>query len=387
MPKVLIADDDQNNREVVRDALADEGYELLEARDGRAALEIIAKEKPDVVLLDVMMPGADGLIVLNLLMQSGDADRVKVIMLTALNTDTQITECLDAGASDYITKPFSNMILRARVRNALKRSSGEKSQEDATGAVRPRGRVLAFIGSKGGVGATTTAVNVATSLAEGGSRVNFWEVPTGFATSAQQMRLIATRHSADLLAKAAGEIDETRINDLLTAHRGGLKLLLNPPPARECAAVTPQHAEAIVDRMARLAEVTVIDVQPRPADVAQAVLRRADFIGIVCEHDPLAWEAAGTMMRKLREWKIEDTAVGLVVTSRAPVSSAPNLPAVRDALGCKIVGVIPPDPDRFLTALRRGTPIVIDDPTCIASEALRAMAQRVSSAQVPALSF
>ena len=119
-PTILIVDDDDNNRGVLCDALGGEPYRLLEAADGQQALDIADKELPDLILLDVLMPGMDGLATLHKLKAQETTRHIPVIMVTALNMDSQISLCLDGGAIDHIVKPFSGLVVRARVRAALR---------------------------------------------------------------------------------------------------------------------------------------------------------------------------------------------------------------------------------------------------------------------------
>jgi DNA-binding response OmpR family regulator len=119
-PKVLIVDDDTDSRAVLRDVLGREPYNLLEASDGQQALEIAASELPDLILLDVMMPGMDGALVLRNLMEHEKTRSIPVILVTALDLlDAQACACLGNGAMDHICKPFSSAVVRSRVRALL----------------------------------------------------------------------------------------------------------------------------------------------------------------------------------------------------------------------------------------------------------------------------
>jgi DNA-binding response OmpR family regulator len=119
-PKVLVVDDDEVIHTLMRYCLDGEPYTLLDALDGQRALEIADQETPDLILLDVMMPGLDGIAVLRRLKTQDRTRHIPVFMFTALNDELQIAECLDAGAIDHIGKPFSALVLRARVRAALR---------------------------------------------------------------------------------------------------------------------------------------------------------------------------------------------------------------------------------------------------------------------------
>ena len=120
--KILVVDDERAVRESLRRALELEGYEIELAADGREALERLESEsQPDVLVLDVLMPGVDGLEVCRRLRRSGS--RLPVLMLTARDAVENRVAGLDAGADDYVTKPFALEELLARIRALLRRTT------------------------------------------------------------------------------------------------------------------------------------------------------------------------------------------------------------------------------------------------------------------------
>jgi len=120
MPKVLVVDDDENNRLALMDALEGEDFTISQAEDGESALRAVAKEPPDLILLDIMMPGMDGVQVCHTIKQNQDTCDIPVIMITALNRKQDVLNGLKVGATDYVVKPFSGQVVRARVRAALR---------------------------------------------------------------------------------------------------------------------------------------------------------------------------------------------------------------------------------------------------------------------------
>jgi len=124
---ILVVDDEPQIRRVMRVTLSAQGYFVSDARTGEEALEKIRAEKYDLILLDMNLPGLDGLAACREIRDSSD---VAIIMLTVKNTEKDKVNALDAGADDYITKPFSTPELLARIRAALRRSS--PSSEDST---------------------------------------------------------------------------------------------------------------------------------------------------------------------------------------------------------------------------------------------------------------
>ena len=120
--KILVVDDERAVRESLRRALALEGYDVDLAADGEEALESVRRAEPDALILDVLMPGVDGLEVSRRLRRSGS--KVPILMLTARDAIENRVEGLDAGADDYVTKPFALEELLARVRALLRRTTG-----------------------------------------------------------------------------------------------------------------------------------------------------------------------------------------------------------------------------------------------------------------------
>ncbi|HJE83126.1 response regulator transcription factor [Megasphaera hexanoica] len=123
MEKILIADDEQLMRQLVVDFLQPEGYELIEAADGKEALELYQKEHPDLVLLDVMMPGYDGWTVCREIRRES---AVPIMMLTAKGEEIDQLFAYDLGVDEYITKPFSPKILVAKIKALLRRVQKEQ---------------------------------------------------------------------------------------------------------------------------------------------------------------------------------------------------------------------------------------------------------------------
>jgi DNA-binding response OmpR family regulator len=121
---ILVVDDEETIREVVTRYLEKEGYRVLEAADGYEALDAIKRVPPDLIVLDLMLPGIDGLSLTKLIRQK---QSVPIIMLTAKGEATDRIRGLDLGADDYITKPFSPQEVVSRVRAVLRRVQGESS--------------------------------------------------------------------------------------------------------------------------------------------------------------------------------------------------------------------------------------------------------------------
>lgn len=126
--KIMVVDDDPNIRELVRLYLEKEGFEVTCAERGDEAVKLFRATPPNLMLLDVMLPGMDGLEIVRRLRQDPMTAKLPIIMLTARQTEMDKVTALDAGADDYITKPFGVMELQARI-NAVLRRMGERDPQ------------------------------------------------------------------------------------------------------------------------------------------------------------------------------------------------------------------------------------------------------------------
>jgi DNA-binding response OmpR family regulator len=120
-PLVLVADDDPDILALVRFRLERDGYEVLSAPDGETALDLALARPPDLALLDVMMPRLDGYEVTRRLRAHGPTTTIPIILLTARVQEPDVARGFEAGADDYVTKPFSPQALGERVQAALGR--------------------------------------------------------------------------------------------------------------------------------------------------------------------------------------------------------------------------------------------------------------------------
>jgi len=122
--KILVVDDEETIREVLRRYLEKDNYQIFEAADGYQALDLLKEEEPDLMVLDLMLPGMDGL---SLTRHIRNTRPIPIIMLTAKGEEADRIRGLDMGADDYITKPFSPKEVVSRVRAVLRRVKGDHS--------------------------------------------------------------------------------------------------------------------------------------------------------------------------------------------------------------------------------------------------------------------
>lgn len=171
--KILVVDDEEDILELLKYNLEKQGYEVLQAMTGEETLELSQRKTPDLIILDLMLPGLDGLEVCKILKREAGTTSIPIIMLTARGEEPDIIVGLELGADDYITKPFSPGVLIARVKAILRRREGELKPKEV---IQAEGLTIDIPGHKVTlkgklVELTTTEFNLLKCLASNPGRV------------------------------------------------------------------------------------------------------------------------------------------------------------------------------------------------------------------------
>ena len=130
--KILIVDDEEDIVELVRYNLTREGFDTLSAVSGETALKLVRNEAPDLIVLDLMLPGVDGLEVTRRLKGDPNLRNIPIVMLTAKGEEADVVSGLELGADDYIVKPFSPKIMIARIKTVLRRQNEPEQTDDVS---------------------------------------------------------------------------------------------------------------------------------------------------------------------------------------------------------------------------------------------------------------
>ncbi len=128
--KILVVDDEEDILELVKYNLEREGFQITCAQSGEKAIEATRQEPPNLIVLDLMLPGIDGLEVARRLKQRQKTAGIPIVMLTAKGEEADIVTGLELGADDYMTKPFSPLVLIARIKAVLRRQSAQSQEPD-----------------------------------------------------------------------------------------------------------------------------------------------------------------------------------------------------------------------------------------------------------------
>jgi DNA-binding response OmpR family regulator len=369
MTQILIVDDDANNRAVLFDTLGDEPYDLHEAEDGPQAIEMARSSLPDLILLDIMMPGMDGISVLRNLRADERTQSIPVIIVSACGSETQVIACLEEGALDHITKPFSNAVVRARVRAALRSHPGESNDHDF------KEQTIGFIGAKGGVGTTTVALNTALIL-QRNHKVNAVELHPSYGSFATHLGVTPSGNLSQLDLTFAIPITSEQLRPLLLQHDSGLHVLHGPQSSDGFVEISPRFAANLVLTMGRMADYTVFDFPAVPSPANLASLSHCDQVFLVLEPEVSSLAAGVAMSQQLTNACTAGNFSGVIVVRRTASSNSLTAGEIESVMDCPVLGVLLPDPDTCYASLKSGAPLVLSHSDSALSHAFREFVQK-----------
>jgi pilus assembly protein CpaE len=220
--RILIVDDEFPIRYLVEHTLRRKGYEVVAAKDGPNAVKLAAVCQPDVVILDVMMPDMDGYDVCTQLKSQSETADIPVIFLTALMTHEHKKRAFEAGASDYLVKPFQADELLAHIASVLRKSKTKNNAHPT--ASRPR--LISFFSPKGGVGTSTLAVQISEALAvHQDHQLALIDMALPIGSISSMLNLLEHRHIVDLLRHDPTDINRSLVQHYLQQHRRNLHII------------------------------------------------------------------------------------------------------------------------------------------------------------------
>ena len=364
--RILIIDDDPDALTLIGLTLERRGYSVLRAAGGSEALMLIESDRPDLVLLDLMMPHMDGYEVCRRIKADPRLTGIPIVMLTAKAQMASQVEGYRVGADDYVTKPVHPDDLASHIHAVLERAKERQLQKSG-------GHAVGVIGVKGGVGTTTVAVNVAVTLAAA-RRTILADFDAG-GTAAIHLGLSALPDLAGLVSLPASAIDQESVAKSLATHGSGLHLL---PPVN--GSLTPDQAAAILSHLLELCEVCVLDLGGGLNVVPRALLGRCDLVLVALDSDRAAVLQAQRLLLAITELGLNRSRLRMVWANRAGLDEQAALGAIRAAIGEEPIYVIDQASELAHQSVEAGKPLVLGEPNSAVAGALRGLGQSVLAA-------
>ncbi len=369
---VLIVEDDENLARALQYSLETAGFQVQTTNSGTQGVAKAREERPDAVILDIMLPDMDGFEVCRLLRAAPQTSHVAVIMLSARTQTEDKIAGLEAGADDYVIKPFDVQELVARVTAHVERVRRLRSAEQGKPAP-----VIAVLGAKGGVGTTTVAVNLALSLAQKDKTAIVAELRACFGTMAVHLGLTPRVSWADLFELPAAAIDESQVRRQLATYTPLVRALLGPQSPEDYRTVSPEQVEALLRVLSRLADDVVLDLACHPSELLLAALPHCQRVLLVLGPEQSCLQSAKMLLQWQMAHGISRNAVRVVVVNRAHLAAPIPYDQIASALECEILGQVAALPDIAARAIQVGRPMVVSAPQTVVTEAFAEIARRL----------
>lgn len=371
MPKILIVDDDPMMVKLVQISLSKVGYTIVTAADGVEGLRKAKKETPDLIILDIMMPGIDGFEVARRIRRDPNINKIPILVLTAKSDARNKVQAFSIGVDDYITKPFEIKALVARVSALLRRFDLVK--KDQFGEVS-KGRLIAVHSLRGGLGCSSLAVNLGIGL------FNLWSLPTilldNVFTSGQVTLMLDTpvhRTWADFAEIAGADYSDDVLYSSITVHGSGLHFLAAPSDPVEADKVDHFAVKAAVSTLRTRYEYLVADLAHDFSNTTLEVLEAADQVLLLLSPEIISVRLAAMAIRVYDELDFHSNKVQLILV-RDAARSLLKIPEIEQALHHSITHVIPYSPAAANRAIASGVPFIVRDPMNPLSSAIEDLA-------------
>jgi len=328
-------------------------------------LERLARGEVDIVLLDLNLPDSRGEATFEKLYAA--YPEVPIVVLTGEYDDAIGPSTVAKGAQDYLVKQRANSDSLVHVlRYALARHHAQQDKIKNL-QLSKSGRVFAFIGAKGGVGTTTTALNVAVTLAMQGKSVILAELRPSFGTLAFHLPQLPARSLRTLLDLPPDRVGQNELKAVLGKGPAELWILLGPQEdEEEFREIDPLRAEAIIRGLSQLAEYVILDLPPEPSLSTQAATTLCHFAAVVTEREPASVQAGRVVVEKLKAWGTRGNLAGgvvqigvIVVNRTIYANDSMTFADIQEQMGCEIVGISPRGANENLKALNEQVPLVL----------------------------
>lgn len=377
--RILVVDDDLDSLKLIGLMLQGQGYQIIAAQSGLQALNKALNENPDLILLDIMMPGMDGLEVCRRLRADPRTADIPVIMFTAKTQVEDKVAGFEAGADEYLTKPIHPAELLTRVEAVLARAARMGAKAKAV----IRAKTVGFLGCKGGTGTSTLSVNIAVALAQGaaaGKSVMLVDFCNGPFTLALHLGLRPQQGLQTLAERPTGALDGDTILAHMDRHSSGVMVLSGmPAPAWDVADIDVPHAEAIMRNLGAIADYLLLDLGTGLNDVTRALLRMLHYIVVVTEPQRIALHLAQVLLESIDKLEVGRHRVGIALVHKAPSATTLTKETVEGLLQREVIGVIPPAPELAFQAAEKGIPMVMIQDQSLVARQLHQLTEFIAS--------
>jgi len=378
--KILIVDDDLDTLRLVGLMLQHQGYRIVAASSGIQAIAITQGDKPDMVLLDIMMPEMDGYEVAQKLRSDPTTSGIPIIMFTAKTQVDDKVAGFEAGADDYLTKPTQPRELFAHVKAVLARGKKPTTPIPPPDQSRRRGYVTGVMAVKGGLGVSTLSLNLGISL-QGRSKkdVIIAEFRPGEGTMALDLGYLNPEGISHLLQEPPENISQAVVEGELFLHKSGVRLLLSSyDPASAKYINSVEHFEAIARYLAYMATHVVIDLGPGLSPITDRILTYCDEVIVLLEPVPNTIVRTLMLIEELAKKGFGEGRINTVLYNRQRTEMQYSLAQVQMEYRHPISIVFTAAPELTYQCSKANVPLVIQHPDNLTSQQFAKLADNIA---------
>jgi DNA-binding response OmpR family regulator len=367
VPKILVVDDDPAGQRLIKYMLSPEGYEVVTASNGISGLQMATQQSPDLVILDIMLPGLDGFEVCRRLREGSNTGNISIVMLSGKAQESDRDTGLKMGADAYLIKPVDRQELLETV-NSLVHVKTEITKQR-------HGKIITLIGARGGVGTSTITTNISVALARKGHSILIVDLSPSFSTLADMMGLTIEQSAAGLFKGTGGVISPSMIKELIVDHSSGVKLLWADVFPEEYGSLTRENVDTLMRETGNLVDFVIVDLPASPSDHAVAALTAADTVVIVSGATTEALERLNISVRRLSRFGINDDKIKLILVDKSGNANLNSSSFIGDI---PVLGFIHHCDSECTEAEAKNTPVIINTPLSKMAEDIDKIAAQLS---------
>ncbi len=372
--KILIVDDDPETVKFLSLLITRLGYEPLQAQAGIQALKLAHEQLPNLIVLDVMMPGIDGYEVARSLRRHPETASIPILMFTAKSQVEDKQAGYEVGVDIYLTKPVHPIDLAANIKALL------SQQKARTKALSSKGYVVGVLAARGGVGVSTVTLNLAIAYCKNRKvKVIAAEMRPGQGTWGEELGLTNVSGLNELLQLGRHEITPVAVENKLTTNFGvPLLLATNEPNDSEIMNALAQY-EAIVAEARQLADLVVLDIGTNFHPAYAVFTSLCDEMVLVTESQPVTIKRTRHLVTELKSKSFGSSKVlTLITVNHARTDMAMSVSQIEDTLGQSVILGFPPAPELAYQSAIRATPMYLVQPGGIISKQFDFLAEHIA---------
>ncbi|MDK1081085.1 MAG: response regulator [Anaerolineae bacterium] len=376
--KILIIDDDLDTLRLVGLMLKREGYQILEATNGQLGLDRALEDKPNLILLDIMMPDMDGYEVARRLSQDRVTDGIPILMFTAKTQLDDKVAGFEVGADDYLTKPTHPYELQAHVKALLGRKI-KSSVKAPPSKDEEQGRVIGMLAARGGLGVSTLVSNLAASLNKHfQTDIILAEITPGQGGLGLDLEIKDGNGLAELITKPTEEITRDAVAEVLISHKAGFKIILAPNHSSHLNLTDHVNQfKTLVTRLSSLGSFIVLDLGVGLNRIVQNLLPLINELIVVVEGNKESITVTRVLIDRLIEFGADKNYISTVLNNRVRSESQMSFKEVQKILGHTIAAVLTPAPELFAQASRLNTPAILCQPDSLTTQQITKLVDQI----------